>query len=344
MRNSRELVLQSLRHEPPDRTPVIPLAGLFTTSVSGIPVNKLLRDPDAQTRSQLASLRQFGYDGVVTIMDLTAEAEALGATVKYQENAFPYITKHPYPVPADFPDLELPDIRKTRLSVFVETTRSLVKQVGKTHFVGSYVIGPFTLAGQLMGVEPLFELITDDPDRALSIVNNCEEVLEPYVERLVEAGTHSVIILEPTASSSVVPPDFFVRYSVPNVKRLISLSKAQGAGSTLHICGNTTKIIGLMCDTGADALSLDSKISIEEAMKIVNQRCTIIGNVDTTLMLTGTVDEIVTATKKCIQAAGPSGAGFIASTGCDLPIEAPFDNVRALVDTAKGHKPGKRSL
>jgi uroporphyrinogen decarboxylase len=274
-------------------------------------------------------------------MDLTAEAEALGATVKYQESAFPYITKHPFQTPMDFPNLEPPEIKKTRLSVFVETTRGLVRQVGKTHFVSSYVIGPFTLAGQLMGVDPLFELITENPDRASSIVSSCEQVLEPYVEQLVEAGTHNVIILEPTASSSVVPPAFFVRYSVPYVKRLVSIAKSYGTGSTLHICGNTTKIIGLMCETGVDALSLDSKISIEAAMKEAHQRCTIIGNVDTTLMLTGTVEEVTTATKQCIQAAGPSGAGFIASTGCDLPIDAPFDNVRALVDTAKSHRPGR---
>lgn len=341
MKNPKEIVLQSLQHKQPDRTPVIPLAGLFTTSVTGIPVSKLLRDADSQTRSQIASLRQLGYDGVVPCMDLTVEAEALGATVKYQEGAFPYITKHPFQVPADFPKLEPPEIKKTRLSVFVETTRGLVKQVGETHFVSSYVIGPFTLAGQLMGVDPLFELITEDPDMASSIVNNCEQVLEPYVEQLVEAGTHNVIILEPTASSSVVPPTYFVKYSVPYVKRLISIAKSHGTGSTLHICGNTTKIIGLMCETGADALSLDSKVSIEAAMKEAHQRSTIVGNVDTTLMLTGTVEEVTAATRQCIQAAGPTGAGFIASTGCDLPIDAPLSNVRALVDTAKSHRPGR---
>lgn len=338
-----EVVLQSIQHEQPERVPTIPLAGLFSSMVSGFSVVDLLKDANKQVRSQLMALKKLDYDGVMTCMDLTAEAEALGAPINFQEKAFPYVASYPIGEPTAFSELELPSIKTCRLNVFVETTKQLVRQVGKTHLVSSYVIGPFTLAGQLLGAETLLELAMENPEEAAFVVKECRRIIEPYVEELLNAGSHNIVILEPTGSSSVISPDWFVKYCAPNVKSLISFIKSRGARATLHICGNTTKILNPMCETGADALSLDSVISVATAHMTARGRCTIIGNVDTTLMLNGSREEIVTASRKCIEAVGGVVGGYILSSGCDLPIEAPVENVDAMVKTGKSYHRVSRS-
>jgi uroporphyrinogen decarboxylase len=157
------------------------------------------------------------------------------------------------------------------------------------------------------------------------------------VDELLTAGSHNIVILEPTGSSSVISPEWFVRFCSPNVKSLISFIKSRGARATLHICGNTTKILGAMCETGADALSLDSVISLANAYKTSRGRCAIIGNVDTTLLLDGSQEEVTAASRKCIEAVGGLVGGFVLSSGCDLAIETPIQNVNALVNVAKNY-------
>jgi uroporphyrinogen decarboxylase len=88
-----------------------------------------------------------------------------------------------------------------------------------------------------------------------------------------------------------------------------------------------------MCNTKADALSIDSAVDLKEAKEVVRGRATLIGNVDTTLILTASKENVHEAAEDCLKKAGREG-GFILSTGCDMPLETPNYNVHALVNAA----------
>jgi uroporphyrinogen decarboxylase len=329
-----DLVLEAMNFKKASRPPVIPLVGLYSSNLTNYSPNQLLKSAEIQAFSQLNALHHFDYDGVLTCMDLTAEAEALGAIVTFQEDSFPYVYEHPIKEPVNIFELLSPSIEDSRLSVFVDTTRILSETVGESHFISSYVVGPFTLSGHLMGVEKLLELTIEEPEVSANIVEYCVSLVKPYIKALVEAGAHNIIILEPTASTSIISPRFFQKYSAPNLKQLILFIHSMNCKATIHICGETIKIIDSMCKTGADALSIDAAINIREAKHISNARSAIIGNVDTTLMLTGTKEQVLDASKKCIQDASDS-EGFILSTGCDLPLQTPLENVETMVNTVK---------
>jgi uroporphyrinogen-III decarboxylase len=85
-----------------------------------------------------------------------------------------------------------------------------------------------------------------------------------------------------------------------------------------------------MCRTGADILSIDSPVDIGDAMEVIDKRATLMGNVDTSLMINGSTDDIKAASELCINQAGKVG-GFILSTSCDMPIEVPEENIVQLV-------------
>ncbi len=335
MPTSIELVEQAMQNEEPPRTPVIPLVGLYSSLCSGYPVNDLLRDGNLQAKSQLAALQCFKYDGVFTCMDLTVEAEALGASITFPQADFPYISSHPAESPGAVFDLEMLSINDARLLVFVDATKQLVNRVGRSHLVSTYIIGPFTLAGHLIGVESLLEHTIEDPELTMKVVNHCQDMLEPLVEAYIAAGAHNVVILEPTASSSIISPKFFEKYSETDLSKMVSRIHKGGAKATIHICGNTLPILRAMCNTKADALSIDSVVDLKEAKKIAKGRATLIGNVDTTLILTASKEDVYKATVDCIRNAAQEG-GFILSTGCDVPLETPEQNLQELVNAAIG--------
>ncbi|MGM0686303.1 MAG: uroporphyrinogen decarboxylase family protein, partial [Promethearchaeati archaeon] len=167
-------------------------------------------------------------------------------------------------------------------------------------------------------------------------IHDCTRLLQPYITDLIDAGAHNIVILEPTASNNVISPQYFEEYCSPYVRDMIESIQSAGAIATLHICGDTNRIIGNMCDTGANALSIDSAVNLVQAKRVARNKSTLIGNVDTTLLLRGTHQEVLNAANECLEAAS-KGGGFILSSGCDFPIETPPANLEALVQAATTH-------
>jgi len=325
-----DVIHSAMNFEEPDRIPVIPLIGVYSSTITGTPMEDILFTPSAQSDALLKSMWKFKYDGVLNVMDLTVEAQALGAEVVFPPDEFPYILRPPLDKMEDIDDLSLENSKDSRIPVFVESTRMLSEAVGNTHLVSSYIIGPFTLAGHLLGVAELLESTLEDTASVQNFVSSCRSILTPYLNQLIEAGAHNIVILEPTASNSVISPQYFRDYSAPYVQKMITQIHSMSAAATLHICGKTNQIIENMCDTGADVLSIDSAVDLTDAKQKAHNRSVLLGNVDTTLLLKGTPTDVQNAAKECIHEAS-KGGGFILSSGCDFPIKTPKENLTALL-------------
>jgi uroporphyrinogen decarboxylase len=326
---SYELVYQATRLREPSRVPVVPIIGLYSMNISGLASSEILHDAEKQANSQLACQEYYEYDGIFNVMDLTVEAQALGADAEFPERAFPYLKTHPLQDSSKFESLPSLDMDSSRLSVFIDSIRLMASRVKERLYLSSYVIGPFTLAGHLLGIDNLMELTMEDDTTAADIVAYCAKIVEPYIEAQVEAGTDNIVILEPSASSSLISPQFFKKYSYPNLRSLISRIHSLDVGATLHICGKTSRILEMMSGTGADVLSIDSHVDLGAAKQTIGSRICLMGNVDTSLLVNGISTEIANSARKCIDAAA-KGGGYILSTSCDMPIEVCKANIRAL--------------
>jgi [methyl-Co(III) methanol-specific corrinoid protein]:coenzyme M methyltransferase len=74
-----------------------------------------------------------------------------------------------------------------------------------------------------------------------------------------------------------------------------------------------------------------AKVKPEEAVRIVNNRAALIGNVGVVRpLLQGTPDEVRAAARRDVDA----GFNFV-SPGCGLAARVPADNIRALVKAVK---------
>ncbi len=327
---SYDIVTEALKLEKPSRTPVVPIVGLYSMNFSRLSSAELLHDGKKQAKSQLLCQSKFGYDGVFNVMDLSVEAQTLGAEVEFPSKSFPYVKTHPLNDPIMFEELPSLDVRSTRLSVFTDCINFLAQEIKKEVYISSYVIGPFTLAGHLLGIDKLMELTIEEEALTTALVEHCARIVEPYIESQVEAGTDNIVILEPSSSSSLISPKFFKMFSFQSVKILISKIKRLGVGATLHICGKTSEILEMMSDTGADVISIDAYVTISEAMEKIKDQACLMGNVDTSLMITGTPSDVSLAANTCVTMAGEN-TGYILSTSCDTPIEVPAENMAALV-------------
>lgn len=103
----------------------------------------------------------------------------------------------------------------------------------------------------------------------------------------------------------------------------------------LHICGNTTKVLDLMADTGAPILEIDYKVDLAEARSIVGNRSCLLGNIHPIqVLLRGTPELVAEESRKCIESAGKD-SGFILGSGCEVAVDTPLENTKAMVKAAR---------
>lgn len=80
-------------------------------------------------------------------------------------------------------------------------------------------------------------------------------------------------------------------------------------------------------------LSLDGTSNARLCREVLGDHSAIMGDVPATLLAFGTEEEVYDYTTKLIQDVGPK-TGLIVCSGCDIPFNAKFENVKAIVDAA----------
>ncbi|MFY9430868.1 MAG: uroporphyrinogen decarboxylase family protein [Acetomicrobium sp.] len=313
------------------RTPVIPLLGFPGLKFGGNTIRQGLTDAEIQYRAIEELANHFEVDALIHLMDLTVEAEALGAEIHFPEDASPSVKVHPLKSVEQLKDLSVPDPEKDgRMPIFIETVRRMKENLSIP--VGAYVIGPYTLAGEMMKVENTLKATIKDPDPLKEILAFMAEVIKVYAMALVRAGADILTILEPTAS--MLSPKQFDEFSGAYIKEIYdSLPECM---TVLHICGNTTYILKAMAATGAEGLSLDTPVKLHEVIDMIPD-VVLIGNVDPVrVMLQGSPEKVYENTLD-LRRKMKGHKNFILSTGCDLPPETPFENIEAFVKAGRAN-------
>jgi len=312
-----------------DRRLVIPLAGFPGAKLTGSTIKQNEFNAELQYRSLYKLAECVQPDALFTIMDLSVEAGALGLPVRFPLQESASIEFHPVREVADLEQYKVIDpMGDCRVWVFLETMRRLARRVSIPK--GGYVIGPFTLAGLMMGANQIALDTIDRPNVVHAVVNFAERIITDYATALVEAGADMIALLEPTAC--FLSPQTFRDFAGRSIGQIF---RHVDAATILHVCGNTTSLAEEMAATGAHALSLDAVVDLAEVARRVPADCVVMGNIDPVrVMCNGTPDD-VRAAARALNQQMESFENFIIATACDLPPETPLENIIAFVDEGK---------
>ncbi len=321
-----------------DRRLVVPLAGFPGAQLTRSTLKQNEFNAELQYRSLYKLIERISPDAIFLMMDLSVEAGAIGLPVRFPLLESATVEHHPVHDVSDLEQFKVVDILGDgRVWVFLETMRRLSQKVRLPK--GGYVIGPFTLAGLLMGANQIALDTVDRPDVVRSVVNFAEQLIIDYASALVDAGADMICILEPTAC--FLSPSAFRQFCSTSIGQII---RHIDAAAILHICGNTTHLAPEMAATGAQALSLDAVVDLAEVARKVPDDCVLIGNIDPVrVMVNGTPADVARAVRDLHEHMSQV-ENFIISTGCDLPPETPIENIAAMVQAGKALPRPQRRL
>lgn len=136
-------------------------------------------------------------------------------------------------------------------------------------------------------------------------------------------------------------PETFRELALPIVKKMTALAKQHGFPSHIHSCGPETELVKICAEetdlTVIDPLEIPpmGDCNLKELKRLYGHKLVLKGNLHTTdVMLRGSVSDVIEASKKAIDDAAEGGR-FILSTGDQCGRDTPFDNIAAMIETAK---------
>ena len=332
--NSLERILAAASFQVPDRVPVIPQIFGHAARACGVPLKRYLTEGELLADCQLAARATYGSDAVFALLDVNVETEALGSRLHYPDDGYPHVAPFVLDRADALGGLRLPDPRRAgRMPVALQAARALRRKVGNQALVAGCVLGPMTLACQLMGAERALFAAMDEPEAFERILDFAVEVALGFGGAQLEAGTHLCVVFDPSASPAVVPPAFFRELLAPRHQRLSEGLKGHGALATwLHIAGPVEPILPLYPACGVDIANLDYGVDPQRARALVPELC-FEGNVRSLAFVDDAPEAIA---QVCAKLVGPAaGGGFILSSGCEIPPEARPDCILAMTDAVR---------
>lgn len=340
--NSYERTMAAIQHEEIDRTPVIPLIIQHALAISKVPHRVYSTNGMKLAECQIFALEKYGYDGIHITTDNQIISESLGCKICFPEDEPP---QYQYRVLGDTKDLsklgKVDPRTSARMPVILEATREARAKLKNEWFIKTNCdSGPFSVAAALRGEENFLMDLYDDEHFCFDLLEICADIVIKYGKEIANNGAHAITFGDSTAG--LIGRQNYHKFAFPFTKHVIEELKKTELPIFLHICGNSTDVLDLIVDTGADVIEIDSLVDLVYAKSIAGNRAAIEGNVHPTeILLQGTFDEVYTSSLKCIEDAGAK-SGFILSSGCEVPRETPSENITAMVKAARDSNKTKR--
>ncbi len=336
---SLERSLLVLKHQIPDRVPVMLYDAPVAARLAGYDMIEFSKDARKQAASHLQAQEQIGYDGIIVGCDAVVMAEAIGAEVDYPVDSPPRHMAGCLGSTKDYRKLRKIDPWKDgRLPVWLEAVRIVVEKKGREVFImGRGDQGPFSLACMVRGIDDfLMEIATgEDLDSILGLMRYCKECAVEFMKAMKSVGAHITSIGDSLSGPDLISPKMYEKFVFPLHRELAADCRKMGIPLSIHICGKTDAILDTWVNSGAEMIEIDHKTDLAAALQRTRNKTCILGNIDTSEVLSrGTTRDVELAAEQVLRLVMPKGDFFL-NAGCLIARETPADNLKALVEVAK---------
>ena len=323
--------LEDLKNAPQKKA--MPILSFPAVSLMGITVEELISSSDFQAKGMKTIADRIPSLASVSLMDLSLEAEAFGAEVKFSEDEVPTIIGALITSQEEADALAVPDVRAARCGIYIDAIEKATKLITDRPVLAG-VIGPFSLAGRLMDVSEAMINCYADPDMVHTTLEKVTEFLIKYINEYKKAGANGVVMAEPLAG--MLSPALADEFSSVYVKKIADSVKSDDFIFVYHNCGdNVILMIDSILSTGADAYHFGDSIKMSEMLEKIPNDVIAMGNVSPSTQFKGGTPESMKAATKEIMGDCCKYQNFVISSGCDIPPSSKWENIDAFFEAVE---------
>jgi uroporphyrinogen decarboxylase len=174
------------------------------------------------------------------------------------------------------------------------------------------------------------QMMYGEPGLFRSLLEKIAKVTARYLKAQIAAGATAVQLFD-TWAGELSRHDFDA-FELPAIQLLAEELGASLVPVILYAKASNHLLGSLAC-TGVDVLSVDWRVDLAEARKILGRGVALQGNVDPAVLL-GSEESIREAAREAIEQTG--GLGHILNLGHGILPSTPVENARAFVEAGQG--------
>lgn len=337
--NGYQRIVAAFEGRQPDAIPVMLHNFMMAAREAGLTMEQFRSDPQKMARAFIEAVEKYEYDGIIIDVDTVTLAGSAGVPIDFPVDQPAQAAGARIQSLEELNDLEPVDIRNHRgVQVWLEATSILCRHFGKEIFIrGNCDQSPFTLASLIRGLEPwMLDLTNKDCHELVhKLLEYSTGITLQFIRLMAETGAHMTSNGDSVASPELISPEMFRVFALPYEKKVVESSHALGLPYILHICGDASRIIDEMLETGSDGLELDYRTDAVMARDKMKERTVFVGNIDPSGVLAlGTPQYVEEKTRELLNVFADTPR-FILNAGCAIPPITPSENLRAMISTAR---------
>ena len=326
----RQIILDLLSGKKIDTQPAF--SGLIHVTAEGlesegIALHEAHHDAGKMARAAASTFKLTGIPSAALPLDLCAPAEALGAELNFYEGGemqFPQVKRGAFESAKDIREVESGKAKGGRIGLICDAIKSVKEDLGKEAVISGTIPGPYTLLLYVCNPANLFREMKKEQQVVLDALFHLSSFLAEIGNAYRDAGADFVTIHDMGGSPAFIGPAKYEQFVLPAEKALIEkLSKPR----VLSVCGNVTQSLGLLGQTGAEAISIDQTTDVRAAREALKGTL-LFGNIDPVATLWQGDEAPIT---EAVRGAKEAGVDAI-WPGCDLVIQTPLKNLRTLTE------------
>lgn len=305
----------------------LPVLSFPCIQLMGITVKDLISSSDTQAKGMKLIADKCDCAASVGLMDLSLEAECFGSEIKFSDGEVPTVAGSIVTDMESAQALKIPDIGVGRTAIYLEAAEKAVQMIIDRPVLGG-TIGPFSLAGRIVGVSEAMIFCYEEPEMMHLVLSKTADFLITYIKEYKKTGVNGIVMAEPV--TGMLSPDLAREFSEPYVRKITEAAKDENFIIVYHNCGNAAiQMIDSILNTGADMFHFGNAIDMAEMMKHIPENTIALGNISPAEQFRGGTPESVK--KAALELLSKCGKypNFIISSGCDIPPLSPWENIDA---------------
>ncbi|HAX51117.1 MAG TPA: methyltransferase [Lachnospiraceae bacterium] len=320
-------------HNPKKKA--MPVLSFPVIQLLDITVKELISSSDLQAKGMKMVADKTNSAAAVSLMDLSLEAESFGSEIRFSDEEVPTVIGSIVSNEEEAEDLRIPEIGSGRTSIYIEAIEKAVKIIEDRPVLAG-TIGPFSLAGRLLGVTDAMIYCYEEPDMVHIVLEKVTKFLIKYAKEYKRVGANGIVMAEPLAG--LLSPELAKEFSADYVKRIVNEVQDNEFIVVYHNCGNSTiQQIDSIIGTGSPFLHFGNAVNMAEVMPHIPSHVIAAGNVDPAGQFrNGTAESIKKATLSVLNACSKY-PNFVISSGCDIPPLSKWKNINTFFETVDAY-------
>ncbi len=342
LRPSTKSFLRALNREPVSPPPCwlmrqagryLPEYRAVRASVSGF--LELCYSPEKAAEVTLQPLRRYGFDAAILFSDILVVPDGLGQAVTFREGEGPSLK--PIRTSKDLDALSL-DAFQDRLQPVFQTVERLHRDIPPSTALIGFAGAPWTVATYMVegsGSKDFVQtkiMAYERPDLFQRLIDLLVQATGDYLIKQIDHGAEAIQLFDSWAG--VLPEDQFAKWVIEPTRHLVERLRSSRPG--IPIIGFPRGAGALyqqfVDGTGIDGVSLDTSIPLDWAVKTLQSKTTLQGNLDPVMVVAGG-QALDAAVDRILRICG--NGPFIFNLGHGILPNTPPENVARLVERVR---------